>query len=36
MKYKSRLKRLESRQKWYDNLPKSIQKAYTRPGSKNK
>jgi hypothetical protein len=36
MKYKHRLKRLEARQKWFDNLSKSIQAAYTRPGSKNK
>ena len=36
MKYKKRLKSLEARQKWWDNLPKSIQSAYKRPGSRNK
>lgn len=36
MKYKKYLKRLEIRQKWYDNLPQGIKGAYTRPGSKKK
>ncbi len=36
MKYKARLKRLEARIRAYEALPKSIQGAYTRPGSKNK
>lgn len=36
MKYKARLKRLEARIRAYEALPKSIQGAYTKPGSKNK
>ena len=36
MKYKAKLKTLEARRKSFDNLPKSIQEAYTRPGSQHK
>ena len=36
MKYKARLKRLEARIKAFDSMSKSVQGAYTRPGSKNK
>lgn len=36
MKYKKYLKKLEARIRWYENLPKSIQGGYTRPGSKKK
>lgn len=36
MKYKARLKRLEARIKAWENIPKSIQSAYKKPGSRNK
>lgn len=36
MKAKHKLKWLETRQKWWSNLPKSIQMGYTRPGSEKK
>lgn len=36
MKYKKKLKNLQARLKWWDNLPKSIQGAYCRPGSEKK
>lgn len=36
MKAKHRLKNLQGRIKWWENLPKSIQGGYTRPGSEKK
>lgn len=36
MKYKHKLRTLQTRIKWWDNLPKSIQGGYTRPGSEKK
>jgi hypothetical protein len=36
MKYKKRLKNLETRQKQWDSFPRDVQSATTRPGSKNK
>lgn len=36
MKYKKRIARLQARIKWWESLSKSIQGAYTKPGSLNK
>ena len=36
MKYKNRIKSLETRQKQWDSFPKNVQAATTRPGSRNK
>lgn len=33
MKYKKKLKKLEDRQRWFDNQSQSFKNANTRPGS---
>ena len=33
MKYKKRIKYLASKRAWWDNLPKDVRAATTRPGS---
>lgn len=36
MKYKKKLLKLASRQKWFDNLKGGDKNAFTRPGSEKK
>lgn len=36
MKYKNKLKTLETRRKQWDSFPKNVQAATTRPGSEHK